>query len=203
MSSESSIPHTLGYLGQEFCPISSQRAQTSVQLVHYSQLCDWTCGPASIRILTQSLCGHAPSEEVLIELLNTNSTVGTTIENMRTIRDWLAKEWRLESVCRSEGKIDDLVVLMKAGFLVMLNFQHPPPDSVGHYAVVKAVSEKTLTLCDPFSGPDCVMSLEPSSDCKQSSAFNLPESVLAGPTLNWISDEGVRGWYLGVRKLRS
>lgn len=182
MSDHTDIPNCDGYHGQDVSLLGPDTISTALKIEHVMQSCNWTCGPACFRSTLKTLCGLEVAESELIARFHTNSDVGTLNETIEDEIGAFASDYSLEAFTASNGTLDDLRRLVGQSYIVMLSFLHPE-DGVDHFALAKAISSRGILTCDPFSGPDCVMSFDPKNP----------------PWFDWRRGE-TRGWYAAFRR---
>ncbi len=113
----------------------------------YEQETDWTCGPASMRMVLDAL-GIKKSEKQLIKLLRTNKQVGTWNESFPC----LAEKYKLNYVAERNSTLSSLRNYLRKGYLLIVSY-YLPKDKVSHYSVVKKISRGFIYFLDPFQGP--------------------------------------------------
>ena len=132
---------------------------------HYKQK-NFTCGPAALRIAIQTLIEHDISEELLTELLGTNEEIGTPLFVFEAnLTELLAKICLLqnipnnfESTIKQNSTIDELSALEIDGYCIILNYTKP--DDQPHWAALKSINSKVITLMDPDFGPNYQYQIE-------------------------------------------
>jgi ABC-type bacteriocin/lantibiotic exporter with double-glycine peptidase domain len=105
-----------------------------------------TCGPASLRMVLESLGIKKPERE-LAQILKTNIYQGTLHKNIIKAA-WL---FDLKYVSFADATIKDLKDLQEKGYHIIVSYR--PPEDFYHYAVLKAIDSKHIYLYDPWYGP--------------------------------------------------
>eukprot|EP01084_Bolivina_argentea_P264727 448532_1 len=96
---------TIGYYKNVFIP----------QITYYRQLTVWTCGPACMRMILETLINEKLSENELIKILNTNPKDGTLQKNMISIGNNNKYKNCLEYSYSDYGTLTKLTELTKNG----------------------------------------------------------------------------------------
>lgn len=112
----------------------------------FEQDTDYTCGPASLRMVL-AYFGHSIDEEDLARELGTNDAMGTERDRMSGI----LKQYGLVPFERTDATLDDMRHLLQNGFPVIVRFLEKEENS-DHYGVVVGIDEKNIVLNDPWSG---------------------------------------------------
>jgi len=111
---------------------------------HYLQTDDSTCGPASLRMV-MSHYGLSVSEEDLAEACGHTYEFGCRSEDMACA----AKAYGFDVLLKNNSTIDEISKLVNAGVPVIVDwFCGDPPE--GHSSVVIGVSDTDLYILDPF-----------------------------------------------------
>ena len=122
-------------------------AEESVNLIdvpHYLQSDDSTCGPASLRMV-MSFYGLELSEEDIAGACGHSYELGCRSEDMACA----AKSLGFEVLLKNNSTVDEISKLVNAGVPVIVDwFCGDPPE--GHSSVVIGVSEKNLYILDPY-----------------------------------------------------
>ncbi len=114
----------------------------------YRQEKNYTCGPASMRMVLESV-GLRKSEKELARLLETNRISGTW--NISFIK--LAKKYKLKYVVNSNSDIKELKHLLRNSYYVIVCYFNSI-EKKGHYSVTNKIGNKYIYLLDPWFGPD-------------------------------------------------
>jgi predicted double-glycine peptidase len=125
---------------------------------HYKQK-SFSCGPAALRMVIQTLINQDVGEETLIELIGTNEELGTPLLAFETnlshllqaICDRYGIENHFEFIIKQNGCINELQTLQDTGYVILLNYSKP--DGQAHWAVLDSLSSNYISLMDPDFGP--------------------------------------------------
>lgn len=160
---------------------------TPHQICFYRQETDYTCGPASLRTMLESLTGICEEEATLARLLQTNTQIGTDTTTFERLLPELAARYGLEGVCERSASLTRLGELLGQGYLPLVHFRFPD-DGISHYGVVVGLGPHTIAIADPWAGPFRLhrLAAEPSE---------LPH-------FEWDGDLGHR-WLLALRRRAS
>jgi ABC-type bacteriocin/lantibiotic exporter with double-glycine peptidase domain len=145
---------------------------------YFKQETDYTCGPACMRMIFYSL-GISKSEKQITKLLGTNKLRGTRHRDFVSF----AEKYKLRYSVNRNATIDELRYYYKQHYKILVCYSHPI-EKEGHYAVIRKITPKKITLMDPISGP---------SHTYSTSYFNKL----------WKSDmtfEGERSWFMAIKK---
>ena len=111
---------------------------------HYLQSDDSTCGPASLRMV-MSYYGLYLSEKDIAEACAHTYELGCRSEDMACA----ARELGFEVLLKNNSTIEELVRLVNAGVPVIVDwFCGDPPE--GHSSVVVGASDENLYILDPY-----------------------------------------------------
>jgi ABC-type bacteriocin/lantibiotic exporter with double-glycine peptidase domain len=111
---------------------------------HYLQSDDSTCGPASLRMV-MSYYGLNMSEEDIAGACGHSYELGCRSEDMACAAQALG----FEVLLKNNSTIEELVRLVNAGVPVIVDwFCGDPPE--GHSSVVVGASDKDLYILDPY-----------------------------------------------------
>jgi len=124
-----------------------------VQIPYYEQETNYTCGPACMRMVLASL-GIKKSEKDITKLIGTNKIRGTNHGDFLS----LVEKYKLRYSVNREATIDELKYYSKNHYKIIVCYFHPV-EKVGHYAVVRKITSKKITLMDPVDGPNKTYSL--------------------------------------------
>lgn len=117
-----------------------------LEVPYFSQERDYTCGPASLRMVL-AFYGRAVAEEMLAPLLGTNDVMGTERDRMSEI----IKHHQLVPYERTDATLEDLRHMINNRMPVIVRHLDDEEDS-DHYSVVVGVDETHVTLNDPWFG---------------------------------------------------
>ena len=124
-----------------------------MQILFYKQQTDYTCGPASMRMILSAL-KIKKSEKELAQLLKTRRKTGTKNKSFSL----LAKRLNLPSIAKKNSSFQELKAYQNKNYLIILNYFHPE-EKIGHYAVLKKIDKKYIYLLDPAFGKNHKYSL--------------------------------------------
>jgi predicted double-glycine peptidase len=119
----------------------------------------FSCGPAALRMIIQTLIDYDVGEEILIELLGTNELTGTPLfafeEKLTPLLTSICLLKQIpnhfKTLIKQNSSIDELLILQNNGYVIALNYTKP--DGQAHWAVLIAVTDHVVTLMDPDFGP--------------------------------------------------
>lgn len=127
-----------------------------LDIPHHFQKTDHTCGPASLRMVFDSLWGATLPEAELADWLATDIDTGT---RQRTIEGLVRRFGLSARSSHTETTIDDLRELLRCGHVIMVLY-HLEAETTDHYAVVKRITDDEVVLNDPWLGPDVCLTTE-------------------------------------------
>ena len=116
---------------------------------YYRQSNNWTCGPANIRMILESLLNKKYTEQQLIKILNTNSIDGTLQKDMISIGDNDIFKDLLECQYGDYGNIEKLKGLTKNGWLCIVEWSL---NDCPHYSLFSHDDGYNVYLNDPWFG---------------------------------------------------
>ena len=119
---------------------------------YHEQETEYTCGPASARMVLGSF-GVEKSEKQVARLLGTKRT-GTRDKDFIK----LAEKYGLSYIFKKNATVKGLRALQKRGYKIIVSYWYSP-DKVGHYAVLKKIGASNVQLFDPWAGPQHSYSL--------------------------------------------
>ncbi len=91
--------------------------------------------------------GIKMTEKKIAALMETTKKHGTWNKSFPE----LAEKMKLSYIVARNSSIRELKSIKKQGYLIIVGYFHKP-ENMGHYAVVKKISGKTIYLFDPFEG---------------------------------------------------
>src|SRR3989344_750537 len=118
-----------------------------MRFAYYEQEREYTCGPASGRMILASFGVHRREHHVA-RVLGTRRA-GTNDDAF--IR--LAKKYQLSYLFMKNADLKKLRNLQKNGYKIIVSYWYSP-DKTGHYAVLRKVGSKYIHLLDPWAGPN-------------------------------------------------
>lgn|SRR3989338_6130972 len=139
----------------------------------YYQQTDYSCGSACMRMLLAAK-GIKKSEPQLIRQLKTSKRSGTWAHRFPQV----AERYRLTYLAARKGTIKELKELCKKGYRILICY-YIKEEKTGHYALVKTITSKRITLLDPWFGP--------------SQSFTIKEF-----TKIWKNDEE-KQWFFAIK----
>ena len=116
----------------------------------HKQQTDYTCGPASLRMVLEYF-GRSVTEEELSPLLGTNDVMGTERDRMSEI----IKTHELVPYERTDATLDDVKHLLSHAMPVIVRFLEQEQNS-DHYGVVTGLNDTHITINDPWSGANVI-----------------------------------------------
>ena len=109
------------------------------------QIKDWSCGPAVVQMILQSL-GNERSESELISSMKANPERGTSPNRMVSF----LRDLGIECNSKENSSLSEIEENLKDFHVVVLYFLKD--WSVDHYALVRGVKGGKITLFDPWYG---------------------------------------------------
>ena len=113
---------------------------------YFEQEREYTCGPASARMVLASV-GVRRKEHQVARVLGTKR-VGTKDDDFIK----LARKYGLRYLYMRNASLHRLRRLQHEGYKIIVSYYYAP-DKVGHYAVLKKVGSGYVHLFDPWAGP--------------------------------------------------
>lgn len=111
---------------------------------YYKQETTYTCGPACMRMLLSAIGIHR-KERTLARALRANKNTGTHEKNFV---QYSHDKLKIEYFSFIGATLEDIKKRLKE-YVVMICFRD---GEVGHYAVVRKIGTKYITLADPGNG---------------------------------------------------
>lgn len=145
---------------------------------YHEQETEFTCGPAVMRMILSNY-GIDKREKEIAKILRTNKVRGTYLKELPR----LAEKYRLSYVVKRNSDINDLRVLDKLKFIIIVCF-FDMKTREGHFAVMKEITKNSISFWDPYWGPHRKFSI---------AYFNR---------IWWLgpSDEPDRRWLFAIKK---
>ncbi len=129
---------------------SHSRNKIFVPTVAYCrQLTGWTCGPASIRMVLETLINEKVTEKKLIKILNSNTEHGTLQKDMILIGEHDKYRDLLQCQHADYGSLTKLTQLTENGWLCIVEWSL---NDCPHYALFSHEDGTAVYLNDPFFG---------------------------------------------------
>jgi predicted double-glycine peptidase len=113
---------------------------------YYAQKRDYTCGPACLKMVLDYL-GVESHQEILGRMAQSNEDVGTNYQGMV---DAVRFHYR-RSFVKKGASIEDIRHFLDMHLPIIVNW-YLNKEKVGHFSVVVGISDKFITLNDPFNG---------------------------------------------------
>lgn len=126
--------------------VSKSRAKNKRKLEYSRQTTDYTCGPASIKMVLNYF-GFSKSEKELAEIFNTDSKKGTRIKNFISG----VRSLEFEYIIKTNSDFKDLRRFQRKGYVVVVCY-FIPEENLDHYSVLKKVGIKNIYFFDPWFG---------------------------------------------------
>lgn len=132
---------------------------------HYYQERKFSCGPATLRMIIESLIQQDVGEAILIELTGAKANIGTHLttfeKNLPQLFQTLCEQLKIpnhfEYHIQQESTFEDIQTLQQQGYRVMINYT----CRLGpHWAAVHAIDQKNIILMDPEYGPHHSIALQ-------------------------------------------
>ncbi len=152
-----------------------------MEIPYFRQQTDYTCGPACMRMAFAAF-GLRKSEKALAKQAHSNARTGTDNFQMPLLAECHKMSY---AVCK-QSSMEEIKEFMRKGYVVIVNyFYFEDGGVIYHFAVVKGITSKEISLLDPELGKN----------------HSLPLSVFMR---QWkgIPRNGKAGlrWFLAVKK---
>jgi ketosteroid isomerase-like protein len=121
-----------------------------VEAPHHFQRTDYTCGPATFKMLLEAVWGLEVDEASLARRMRTNERIGTRQRTMTRFVQSLGLEAHEQ---HTDTTLDDVRQLMHDGHIVLVCYWLPDEDT-DHYALVLEAGADHVILHDPWYGAD-------------------------------------------------
>ena len=120
------------------------------KIKYYKQLTNWTCGPASIRMVLHTLLNQENTEKRLIKILHTDNKDGTLQKNMISIGENNEKYGKyLDYQYGDYGTLTKLTQLTIKGWMVIVEWSL---NDCPHFALFSHEYNGNVYLNDPWFG---------------------------------------------------
>lgn len=121
----------------------------SLQVNNRKQKEDYTCGAVCAAMALEVLTGDSPYKETdVASWLRSTSEIGTPTEHFAYLDDWFNN---LEIIVEKNSNFDRIRELITNDHVVILNYRL---GQTPHYSIVKAISDTSIILSDPYRGQD-------------------------------------------------
>lgn len=122
------------------------------RIPYFRQRTDWTCGPASLRMVLAAF-GERVLEERLAREARTSRRTGT--RNAELVR--VLRRRGLDALLTCRLTRASLTALVREGATLVVHYR-VPGDDIAHFAVVTGADARGITLHDPWLGPSARLS---------------------------------------------
>jgi hypothetical protein len=139
---------------------------------------DWSCGPATIRMMLRVAELPDPGNTVLKNELHATPRSGSSTRTMEEVLR--ARSSAMKVRCEDGASLELLRDLLREGWIIAIQFREPE-EGVGHYALVEGISPHAVQFCDPMHGRSCVLRIE---NLDWSTQFEEPMRI---------------GWYVALK----
>ncbi len=152
-----------------------------MEIAHHTQLTDYTCGPAAMKMALDGLVGLRLPEAELASAMGTREDIGTRQRMMYRFADELGL---IAYVKHTDTTLGDIREAMATGHIVIVCYWLAMEDT-DHYAVVAGIKSDRIILNDPWAGPETTLALD---------EFDA----------HWLGDDAVEGrrdrWMLAIKE---
>jgi predicted double-glycine peptidase len=124
-----------------------------ISVPHYKQDTEHTCGPASLRMVTDFL-GIVKTEDELARLAGTSEERGTSPEDLKRVAESLG----LHVYVKSPSSVLELKNLIDSGLPVIVSYYDKVEEEL-HYSVIIGYQEDFLIFNDPWYGEEYRMKI--------------------------------------------
>lgn len=126
-----------------------------MNIPYHKQATDYTCGPASLRMVYEYL-GHYVSEEELASKLHTTPEVGTVSDNMSIP----SLEYGFFTLVQhGKSTIVDIKYFLSMNMPVIVDFIEISRED-RHFAVIVGQENNNFTMNDPWNGEKILIHIE-------------------------------------------
>jgi ABC-type bacteriocin/lantibiotic exporter with double-glycine peptidase domain len=121
-----------------------------MKVQHYKQEKEYTCGPATMRMVLKSF-GITRSEKQLSKILKTEKRQWTPFKDLAIV----PKKFNLKYVEKENSSISELRKLMEQKYkIIVCHLDLQDHIRLGHYSVVKKIDKNKIYFLDPYYGPN-------------------------------------------------
>lgn len=145
---------------------------------YYKQEKDWYCGPAVMQMFLASQ-KVLSSQDQLARELNTTQRRGTDNNQILNYLKNKQFEYSVQRGLDPQTALEKLASAIKQKRSILITYWHLT-DKIGHFALVKKLTRKTITLQDPDKGPSYTLALK---------------TFLK----NWHDSEGNPHWFVAIK----
>jgi len=112
---------------------------------HRFQQTEYTCGPACMVMVLEAL-GIESSEKQLTAMMKPSKVSGTTNKAFSEVAEY----YKLNYTVKRNSSLSDLRSLYAENIIVVCY----TPDNYGHFAIIKNITQRRISLIDPYYGSD-------------------------------------------------
>lgn len=146
-----------------------------MQEFYCRQINDWSCGPAAMQMVLHDLSIKLSQQQLIVKM-GSNSRRGTA----HVAFSKLAKKLGLNYSVWNSTNIAQLKAVLEQGYRVITCY-YLKSESIGHYAVIRRITNKRIFLLDPWCGSN------------HSYSINYFKRI-------WYDGKGLKGWCIGLSK---
>jgi len=120
----------------------------AVKLKYYKQKTKYTCGPAAMKMVLDSL-GIKETEDMLSKVMKSNKIKGTSNKRFPGVAEY----FKLDYVVKRRSNLKKLKWYLKKDYKIIICY-YDESTKEGHYSVIKKIGARYIYLLDPWYGPD-------------------------------------------------
>jgi ABC-type bacteriocin/lantibiotic exporter with double-glycine peptidase domain len=118
-----------------------------MKIPFYWQVNDYACAPACLQMVLGAVGIRVPQKK-LMQQTKANPHTGTSRASLRRV----LVSYHLRPTVMRHATLQQLQLALQRGAIVVVNYQEPE-EGVNHFAVLRAVTDKSVNLLDPWNGP--------------------------------------------------
>lgn len=118
-----------------------------IKIPYYKQQTEYTCGPASVRMILASF-GIKKSESQIAQKVLVTKKFGTSRKNIQKLLSFFG----IRFTVYSHASLSLADRALQKGNTLIINYFDLPPDPEDHYAVIVGITSSHIILHDPYWG---------------------------------------------------
>lgn len=130
------------------------KVMSRLLIPYYYQESEWTCGAACLRMALMA-CTIKRTERQVVKLLCCTRRWGTSNSMFSVVCDQFALNYTVERL----SSLRRLKALVRDKYIVIVNY-YLRSEHAYHFAIVRSISLRTITLIDPIMGPKFTLPCE-------------------------------------------